>query len=337
MAAASPRPFRFAVQAFEATSGKEWPEVARRDGGPRLQHPVHHRPLLRARFDRRRRSGHRPVDVAPIAAMTAAAAVTTEPARRVPRLQRRPPSAGGAGQGDGHRSTCSPRAGWRSASGPAGSPPSTKGSACRWTGPACASPGLGEVVELMKAHWSGDEVAVDGTYVHAHGFAGLPLPVQQPHPPIFIGGGRERILDARRAAGRHRQLQLRQLRRARSARRAWPAPAPARPPRSSSGCVPGAGDRFDEIELEIGAYFVSVDEDPGPTIAAMATRFGVSERGVRHPTPTPCSAASNRSAPPCRSAASSSASPTSPSHNGTWKSSRPSSLDCRARDRAPIK
>ncbi len=53
---------------------------------------------------------------------------------------------------------------------------------------------LGEVVELMKAHWSGDQVAVDGTYVHAHGFAGLPLPVQQPHPPILIGGGRQRIL-----------------------------------------------------------------------------------------------------------------------------------------------
>ena len=39
----------------------------------------------------------------------------------------------------------------------------------------------------------------------------------------------------------------------------------------------GAGDRFNEIELEIGAYFVAVSDDPAPTIAAMANRFGVSE------------------------------------------------------------
>ena len=39
----------------------------------------------------------------------------------------------------------------------------------------------------------------------------------------------------------------------------------------------GAGDRFDQIELEIGAYFVAVDDDPAPMITAMAGRFGVSE------------------------------------------------------------
>ena len=46
----------------------------------------------------------------------------------------------------------------------------------------------------------------------------------------------------------------------------------------------GAGDRFDEIELEIGAYFVAVNDDPGPSITAMAQRFGVSEEALgAHP------------------------------------------------------
>ena len=72
----------------------------------------------------------------------------------------------------------------------------------------------------------------------------------------------------------------------------------------------GAGDRFDEIELEIGAYFVAVSDDPGPTIAAMASRFGVSEAEFARTPARPARHASTRSAPRCRSAASASASPT---------------------------
>ena len=135
---------------------------------------------------------------------------------------------------------------------------------------------LGEVVGLMKAHWSGDEVAVDGTYVHAHGFAGLPLPVQQPHPPIFIGGGRERILTL---AGRLADIVS--INFDNSAGRLGSASV------ASSGAAEteqklawvraGAGDRFDQIELEIGAYFVAIDDDPAAMITAMAGRFGVSE------------------------------------------------------------
>ena len=35
------------------------------------------------------------------------------------------------------------------------------------------------------------------------------------------------------------------------------------------------GDRFAGVELEIGAYFLTVSDDPGPTLATMAARFGV--------------------------------------------------------------
>ena len=76
MAAVAQRPFRFAVQAFEATSGTEWTEIARHaeDLGYSTLFTTDHYfgPGSIAES-----SGHRPVDVAPIAAMTAAAAVTT--------------------------------------------------------------------------------------------------------------------------------------------------------------------------------------------------------------------------------------------------------------------
>ena len=77
MASAPPRPFRFGAQAFESKSGKEWTEIARRTealGYSTLFTTDHYfGPGTIAES-----SGHRPVDVAPIAAMTAAAAVTTD-------------------------------------------------------------------------------------------------------------------------------------------------------------------------------------------------------------------------------------------------------------------
>jgi alkanesulfonate monooxygenase SsuD/methylene tetrahydromethanopterin reductase-like flavin-dependent oxidoreductase (luciferase family) len=68
---------------------------------------------------------------------------------------------------------------------------------------------LSEYVGLVRAHWTGEPLDIDGTYVHVHGFEGRPPPVQTPHPPIMIGGG-ARVLRTG-AAGRHRQLQLQQL------------------------------------------------------------------------------------------------------------------------------
>src|SRR5260370_2716272 len=58
---------------------------------------------------------------------------------------------------------------------------------------------LADVVEVLKAHWGGKPLDVQRRHVRASGFAGRPLPVQQPHPPIFIGGGAPRVL---RLAGR---------------------------------------------------------------------------------------------------------------------------------------
>jgi hypothetical protein len=45
----------------------------------------------------------------------------------------------------------------------------------------------------------------------------------------------------------------------------------------------GAGDRFEDIELEIGAYFTAVTDDAG-TVARMASTFNVSSREfAQHP------------------------------------------------------
>jgi probable F420-dependent oxidoreductase len=53
---------------------------------------------------------------------------------------------------------------------------------------------LEEVVRLVKAHWSGEVIACEGQFVKGGGYSGLPHPVQRPAPPIMIGGSRKRVL-----------------------------------------------------------------------------------------------------------------------------------------------
>src|ERR1700722_20912335 len=71
------RPFRFSVQAFEADSGQQGPGVARRaeDLGYSTLFTTDH---YFGPGDISDTSGHRPVDVAPLTAMTAAAMCTRE-------------------------------------------------------------------------------------------------------------------------------------------------------------------------------------------------------------------------------------------------------------------
>jgi probable F420-dependent oxidoreductase len=51
-----------------------------------------------------------------------------------------------------------------------------------------------EAVAIMKALWRGDEVHHTGTHYTITGLVDPVRPVQQPHPPILIGGGGKRLL-----------------------------------------------------------------------------------------------------------------------------------------------
>ena len=53
---------------------------------------------------------------------------------------------------------------------------------------------------------------------------------------------------------------------------------------AAHGIKEGAGDRFGELEIEIGAYFTFVIDDPAPVLAQFAQMFGMSEDDMgRHP------------------------------------------------------
>ena len=263
------RPFRFSVQAFEAQSGPQWTDLARRaeDLGYSTLFTTDH---YFGPGDISDASGHRPVDVAPLTAMTAAAMATSQLrvgcrvfcvdyhhpvvlAKELATLDMLSQGRVEAGLG----------AGWVSAE--------YEGLGIAMDRPGVRIERLAETVELLKAHWAGEPLAVKGAYVRASGFAGRPLPVQQPHPPIFIGGGAPRVL---KLAGRLADIVSINFNNAAGKLGAGSVASSTRQATAEKiGWIrEGAGDRFGDIELELAAYFVAISENPD-AVAAMARRF----------------------------------------------------------------
>ena len=52
-----------------------------------------------------------------------------------------------------------------------------------------------ERIEAMKAIWSEDEASYSGRYVSFERIWSWPKPVQQPHPPILVGGNGPKVID----------------------------------------------------------------------------------------------------------------------------------------------
>ena len=119
---------------------------------------------------------------------------------------------------------------------------------------------LKEVVALIKAHCSGDELACTGEYVNvARLCRNSAEPVQRPHPPIMIGGGRKKVLTY--AAQEADIVSINSV------------PFTAR---NDDGLTPqdeavrrfgyvcdAAGPRLGDFDIESSPYFVSITSEPG--------------------------------------------------------------------------
>lgn len=116
---------------------------------------------------------------------------------------------------------------------------------------------LEEVLALVKQHWSGEQIDVDGRHVQVRGYSGLPEPVQRPHPPIMIGGNRPRML-----AFAAREADIVSI----SNVPFVPVNDAGRSPREEMAhryatARDDAGDRLDALEFESAPYFTIVTDD----------------------------------------------------------------------------
>jgi probable F420-dependent oxidoreductase len=265
------RPFRFAVQAYKAASAKAWRDLARKveDLGYSTLHSADHV------LDRGPAAQH----VAPIASMATAAAVTETlrigcrvfcvdyhvPASLAKELATLDLlSEGRLDLGIG--------AGW--------SEVEYRSMGLTFDEGPRRLRKLKEVVALLKAHFSGEELDCRGEFVNVTGYAGLPLPVQRPHPPFMIGGNRKGILSW---AAREAEIV--------SFSNVPFVPVndlgltPEQEMLRRFGFVRGAaGHRLREIDIENSPYYTAVADKPDDALAAVAANFRVTAEGLlEHP------------------------------------------------------
>lgn len=275
------KPFRFGVQSFSAASGEEWGERARKaeelgySAFHLADHIIGEGPALT-------RSNHPLQTLAAVPAMAYAAAVTSSikigcrvfcvdyhnPVVLVKEAMTLDVLSGG-------RLELGLGAGWlKDEYGAIG---------LEMDSPGTRISRLADVIEGVKAYAAQGEISLSNNTLNWQEFDGSPKPIQKPYPRLMIGGGAPKILGL---AGREADIVSLNF-------------------NNSSGMIgqpgvmsstadetlkkiqwikDGAGDRFDDLEIEIGAYFTFVVDDPAPMVAGFAANFGMSEDEMKqHP------------------------------------------------------
>lgn len=147
--------------------------------------------------------------------------------------------------------------------------------------PATRIDRLADVIEGLKAFRGEGHANVSNATINWRDFEGVPKPISK--PPIMIGGGSPRIL---KLAGREADIvSLNFNNRAGVIGPDGVQSSSEEETQKKIGWVrEGAGDRFDELEIEIGAYFTFVMDDASAMLANFAGMFGYSEAEMaRHP------------------------------------------------------
>lgn len=135
-----------------------------------------------------------------------------------------------------------------------------------------------EALHVMKGLFSEEKVTFSGKYYTIHNLQGLPRPIQKPHPPIYIGGGGQRILSV---AGREADIigltailkpggsdfNMADITAEATAQKlAWVHQA--------------AGERFHQLEINSFVFIVQVTDHRDGVAAGMAAHFGLTAEQV---------------------------------------------------------
>ncbi len=271
----APRPFRFSIQASNAASGTAWTELARRteaSGYSTLYVSDHYVDAAS--------NGGQALAAIPLMAAAAAVTDTVRVGARVLCIDYHHPvvlakTAATLDLLSDGRLELGLGAGWVASE--------YEAMGLEMDPPGVRLERLADTVAFLDDFFTGEDLAPRTGTVTAHGFKGQPTPVQQPRPPIMIGGGARRVLTM---AGRIADIVSFNF-----DNRAGVVGPQGVKSASAQGMLErigwvrdGAGDRFDDIELEVGAYFTVVTDQAGPTAEKMGGMFGLSaDEMLEHP------------------------------------------------------
>jgi probable F420-dependent oxidoreductase len=133
---------------------------------------------------------------------------------------------------------------------------------------------LEEALAVVKGSWGPGPLDFSGEHYTITAYDGLPKPTQSPRPPILVGGGGPRLL---RLAGREADIVgINPNLRAGAIGADTLQDAVADITAQKIGWVrEGAGDRFDDLELQIRYFISSVTDDPRGFGDAIAPSLGM--------------------------------------------------------------
>lgn len=134
---------------------------------------------------------------------------------------------------------------------------------------------LAEAIEVIKGLWGPGPFSFVGTHYQVSGLDGLPKPVQQPRPPILVGGGARRMLSL---AARHADIVgvNFDLRAGAVTPEAIATGTAAAVDEKIAWIREAAGERFGDLELHVTVFVASVTDDPRGLAETMAPAVGLS-------------------------------------------------------------
>ena len=148
------------------------------------------------------------------------------------------------------------------------------------TGIPMDSPGvridrLDEAVRIVKALFGPEPVHHTGGHYRIDGLVGAPQPLQRPHPPIFLGGGGQRMLSL---AGREADivgLNI-DMRSGRIGTESGATATAGATLEKLRWVAEAAGERFGGVEVQVRVELATVTDDPVGLATTLGPAFGLS-------------------------------------------------------------
>jgi probable F420-dependent oxidoreductase len=133
---------------------------------------------------------------------------------------------------------------------------------------------LEEAVQVIRGCFTGEKFSYEGEHYRITDYASWPKPVQQPGPPILIGGGGKRVLSI---GGREADIVgiNPNLRAGVISADAAKDSLKEQTDKKVQWVRDAAGARWDAIEIQMRFFVASITEDRAGMAAAMAPAFGV--------------------------------------------------------------
>jgi probable F420-dependent oxidoreductase len=139
---------------------------------------------------------------------------------------------------------------------------------------------MAEAIAVIKGLWSGEPFDFAGSHYRIDAMAGTPRPVQQPHPPVFVGGGGRRMLTVAAREADIVGLNAAMASGAVDASIGADATAAATE-RKLAWVREAAGERWSRLEIQTRVHLAMVHDDRAAIAELLAAGFGLTPAEAR--------------------------------------------------------